>query len=97
MKIKIIGVPPGDAPEWVRKEWVGLILQVAEDVPQKGVVEKGVLGGPPTNVGGYPVSTKEAVEMLREKSQKAARWWDENVFPELMPWLVFKKEVCKVI
>jgi hypothetical protein len=39
----------------------------------------------------------EAIDVLREKSPEAAKWWDENVFPELMPWLVFNKEVCQII
>ena len=27
--IKIVSVPSGEAPEWVRKEWVGLELPLA--------------------------------------------------------------------
>ena len=28
--IRIIYVPPGEAPEWVREEWVGLVLPLPE-------------------------------------------------------------------
>ena len=28
--IRIVGVPPGPAPQWVREEWVGLVLPLPE-------------------------------------------------------------------
>lgn len=95
-KIRIVDVPPGDAPEWVRKEWVGLELPVATAAPEDSL-QIGVLGGEPQNLGGYPVESKIAVEILSKKSPEAAQWWKENFSFTLMPWLVFKKEVCKVI
>ena len=95
MQIKIIATPPGDAPEWVREEWIGLTLPVAENIPNKRTIVSGVLGGPALNIGGYPIRTADAIEILRKKSLEAAKWWDENVFQDLMPWLILKKEVCR--
>jgi len=93
--ITIIAVPPGEAPEWVRREWVGMILSVMEarDLPPTGE-EVGVLGGPPTNPGGYPVETTVAIKELEKKSPKAAEWWKSHLDIPRMPALVFQKDVC---
>ena len=96
-KIKIIATPPGEAPEWVRNEWVGLELPVVE-VDMKGVIQFGAAEcGPPQNIGGYQVETKKAIEILKEKNPKAAQWWLENPLLKFMDVLVFKKEVCEEI
>lgn len=97
-KIRIVAVPPGQAPEWVRQEWIGLEIPIAEDtlVPEDSI-QMGVKFGKPENVGGYPVETDVAVKILKEKSPKAARWWEENISSVIMPWLVFKKEVCELV
>jgi hypothetical protein len=97
-KIRITGVPPGQAPEWVRKEWVGLELPVQEDAlnPNEGI-QFGVKGGKPENLGGYPIHTSDAISALTKKSPRAAEWWKTNVPLELMPTLVFKREACQII
>lgn len=92
-KIKIIKVPPGQAPLWVRQEWVGMELPVAENLP-KDTVEMGVLGGKPENAGGYPVETTVAIRELKKKSSAAAKWWEAHVPAALLPWLSFQREVC---
>ena len=51
--IKIITTPPGQAPEEVRQEWVGLIIPLAEQ--ETGGFQMGVLGGTAKNVGDYQV------------------------------------------
>ena len=125
-KIRIVAVPPGQAPKWVREQWVGLELPVAENTPSPEDSQVGVnygkprefietiLEGPteetenefwqrvtskykPENIGGYPVETRIAIEILRKKSPAAAQWWEENISPSIIPWLVFKKEVCELV
>lgn len=125
-KIRIVAVPPGQAPEWVRREWVGLELPIAKNTPDPvDSIETGInfyrpeelvqtamtKGKPreviqkranldkfkPKNIGGYSVETKTAIAILAEKSPTAAKWWKENISLVLMPWLVFKKEVCELI
>jgi len=46
-KIRIVAVPPGEAPLWVREKWVGLELPLAREGtrPVKAIVS-GVLTGP---------------------------------------------------
>lgn len=95
-EIKIIDVPPGQAPEWVRKEWVGLVMPIAKNLPSF-TIAMGVLGGKAENPNGYPIETLVAIQILKEKSPDAARWWEAHVNPVFMRWLVFKEEVCQVI
>ena len=94
-QIRIIAVPPGQAPEWVRKKWVGLILPISEAAPTGE--QRGVLGGKPENLGGYRVVLEEAMKILREKNPEAAEWWKTNTSFPPGSKLVFKKDVCKLL
>src|SRR5947199_83534 len=47
MDIRIIDVPPGEAPEWVRRAWVGLVLPLAPgEYGPRVLAAAGVLTGP---------------------------------------------------
>ncbi|MEK7092738.1 MAG: hypothetical protein AAB907_03885 [Patescibacteria group bacterium] len=100
-KFKIIATPPGQAPEWVRKEWVGLELPISISVP--GGIElftsipSGIFGGPSENDGGYIADGLTAVDLLATKSPAAATWWRQNAPHVLHGQLVFKKEVCELV
>ena len=96
-RIRITNTPPGQAPEWVRKAWIGLELPVDESIDAQKGTQIGARGGKPENSGGYPIRTEDAISSLREKSPKAARWWETNVPLELVPNLVFKREVCEIL
>ena len=97
-RIRIIDTPPGQAPEWVRKEWVGVELPVEEKAPgpEEGI-QYGIRGGKPENLGGYFVLTPDAISLLRKKSPEAARWWEINVDLDSVTRFVFKREVCEII
>ena len=98
-KIRIIAIPPGQAPKWVRQQWVGLEFPIAENIPSpENSIQIGVVFGNLEDTDGYPVEAKLAVEILEKKSPEAAQWWKENSLVSLRrSWLVFKKEVCKLI
>jgi hypothetical protein len=90
--IRIVAVPPGEAPEEVRRAWVGLVLPLAagEFVPRR-VRGAGVLTGPRSVLGwllarltgrsryfyGYVVHAAQAVALLSEQAPGAAQWWRE--------------------
>jgi hypothetical protein len=97
--IEIIKIPPGEAPESVRKEWVGLKLPLVDELPTTighfGVV--GVKSKRPVSSGGYPVDTKTAVEILEKKSPEAAAWWKENLDFRFYPILVFAEGCAKLL
>ncbi len=97
-RLKIIGIPPGQAPEWVRKEWMGLELPIEENAPKpEESIQLGVRGGKPENLGGYPIRTSDAISALNKKSPQAAEWWKQNVPLNAVPRLIFKKDICELI
>lgn len=93
-QVEIINTPPGQAPDWVRDAWIGLILPV--DMDAVGVLQMGIFGGEGQNDGGYNIPTEKALEFLEKKDQRAARWWYDNL-PFMPPWLVFHRDVCKLV
>ncbi len=95
-QIKIVAVPPGQAPLEIRQQWVGIILPVAENLPPN-TFEMGVFGGKCENSGGYPVEIKVAIRELEKKSPEAADWWRSNTNPDWMLWLSFHRDVCEFI
>jgi hypothetical protein len=95
--LKITSVPPGEAPEWVREQWVGLVLPLLDGydhaIRSRTV---GVLSGPKSRFGyllsrlfgqfkhesGFLVESVVAIDLLSNTSQEAADWWRTQV-PEL--------------
>ena len=93
MQVRIIAIPPGEAPESVRRAWVGLVLPLAPEC--RGPVEAvgyGVLSRR-FELGAfrrlwrwlvrrplrqYAVPTNEAMAILAAAAPDAARWWREN-------------------
>ena len=88
MKIKIIKIPDGFAPEWVRKQWVGLKMPARPAFSNPCAF--GVLG--PANsddvvlqgkakkgVDYYLVDKDTALDALAKKSAEAANWFKQNL------------------
>jgi hypothetical protein len=93
MEIRIVAVPPGEAPEAIRRAWVGLILPLAPgEIGARAIPGFGVLTGPRSLLGKlwrlltnqyildmqYAVLVDDAIEVLEEASPTAAAWWREN-------------------
>jgi hypothetical protein len=92
--IRIISVPKGEAPEGVRRAWVGLVLPLSVQ-GRRRTTASGVLTGGKTPLGmilaalmgrtykcvGYYVESAKAVEILAESAPEAARWWRDHA-----PW-----------
>lgn len=97
--IEIIDVPAGQAPDWVRRAWVGLVLPLDPLNPfVDGGFCKGVMDGAYVSDGGYAVDAVSVVEILEQKSPEAAEWWRTNtnwIRPRLQ--LVFCPEACQPI
>jgi hypothetical protein len=87
-QVRIVQRPEGEAPEWVRDAWIGLVLPLVIDYPveTKG---SGVLSGPKSRLSewlyftlgrgrptsGYVVHADRAVDVLAETQPEAADWW----------------------
>jgi len=101
--IEIIATPPGEAPEEIRKGWIGVVIPLPRGFQaEQTTVGYGVLTGPRTWWSallpflhkkkvkwlGYRVSGREAVDALAKKDPAAASWWKENA-PHVMGRLWF--------
>ena len=110
--VRIVAVPPGEAPFWVRKKWVGLDLPVIRyaahrkllafgvpSIPRSWSVQwTGVFRGHVELVAGYAVEAVPAVSILAKVSPDAAGWLRENTPHLIAPkrYLVFHEEVCRI-
>jgi len=99
-KVRIIAVPPGEAPEDVRRCWVGLELPLAagESGPRPAN-SFGVLSGPRTpseslarvaggesrRQYGYVIDARTAVDILARHAPEAAAWWEREAPHCLQP------------
>ncbi len=79
-KILVVKAPPGDAPEEVRRAWVGLTLpaypQFGKEVGYGSLSKDVVFEG-----DAFCVPAAKALEALRLKSPEAADWWGERGHP----------------
>src|SRR5437764_13146902 len=87
--VRIIAVPPGEAPLWVRQRWVGLDLPVMRYAAHRQLLAFGVRSRPhswPAQwaavfrgqaelIAGYAVEAAPAVGILAKASPEAAAWW----------------------
>ena len=108
--IRIVSVPPGEAPIAIREAWVGLELPSLRKRPGR-YLGSGVLSGPRSIAeslirlltfraafhGGYIVPVLPAVEVLERSDPAAARWWRENTPHLVRPgrFFVFSVECCE--
>jgi hypothetical protein len=95
-QFRINDVPPGQAPEWVRKAWVDLVLPM-RDVPPASVRQAGIFGGKSENLGGFAVSGQIALSLLKEHNSAAAEWWSTYAPHVLFGDLVFIRDVCEIV
>jgi hypothetical protein len=96
--IHIVDTPKGDAPLWVREQWVGLILPLAHGEAFEAYA--GSVFEPPRQYSrleifwrvftgkwkqwrGFLVDVDPAVSILEAKSPEAAAWWRTNT-PHLL-------------
>ncbi len=98
-RIRIVAVPPGEAPEFVRRAWVGLELPViAGQVEADHGITLGVLTQQPVAApAGYAVDDKTAIAVLQSASPEIAAWWRENapIVTARGYQLIFPAAVCE--
>ena len=91
MNVRVVRMPLGDAPEWVREAWVGLSLPITGVGPRRwrAITAAGGpatimdyvrarLTGRTTVIVGYEVNGKIAIERLGGLNAAAAAWWLEQ-------------------
>ena len=93
-KIRIVDIPPGFAPAWVREDWLELEIPLATEKELRDDPPTGTLGTP-SNENGFIVLTSEAIKALEgARKYGAARFWRNLSFGK---YLEFKKEVCQEV
>lgn len=96
-RVRITAVPPGEAPEWVRRAWVGVELPTLnrepKPLPAWQVSTRRSAGSP----SGFAVSGAAAVKAVAAVNPDAGEWWRANAAEVLRPGyqLVFPAEVCE--
>src|SRR5262245_46741567 len=111
MNVRIVDVPAGEAPEWVRKQWVGLVLPLADgEEGARSARTWSILTGPTTlpaqlwrlctgkdnRTFGYVVDARRAWDILAERSPDAAQWLRTHaVLKQPGQKLVFPAEICQ--
>ncbi len=102
--IRIIATPPGEAPEEIRRAWVGVRIPLPLfHGHAKDWRASGVLTGPKSLFArlwapffgrldrhrGYAVAVVEAIAALEAANPTAARWWRENTPQAIRPGKAF--------
>jgi hypothetical protein len=97
--IRIIATPPGEAPESVRRGWVGLELPLVpgQTRPEWGSARQVLSGRAVGDLSGYAVDGPTAIKLLTSADPEAAAWWRQNA-PHVLAsgyQLVFPAHVCE--
>ena len=111
-RIRIVAVPPGEAPQWVREKWVGvelpLAMRRAHDFHTFGVLTGPrsffaavwrLLTGKSTRRRGYAVDVAAAVDALARVHPDAAAWWRANAAHLFArkAYFTFQEQDCRVV
>jgi hypothetical protein len=83
----ITSVPSGDAPEWVREEWLGLTLPYEEMHLCEGDPASRARITNPSR--GYGILEEIALKFLEKKSPQAAQWWRDRGLPRSKDYFCF--------
>ena len=112
MRIRVVKTPPGEAPETVRKAWVGLTLEalgrraicaetvgvVSKPRTRFGVLVARLLGGTRLEHG-YVIDAGHAIEVLTTHAPEAAQWWRQNAARAIAPGqlFMFTSDACEEV
>ncbi len=92
--IRLIEVPPGPAPKYIRIQWLGVLIPMPSE-EELATVKLSEFRIGSENIGGYLVYSEAAIKSLRDAGKhEAANWWAATGIGK---FLQFKKEVCEVI
>lgn len=102
MLIRIISVPEGEAPEEIRKDWVGVVLPVSRTSglgPAGAFIRKGVESGQfISSANGYAVLTADAIRALELAGKTgAASYWKARKMLVATDELIFRQEEGQII
>ncbi len=77
---RIVSTPRGQAPEDVRKEWVGVLLPLKDSFnPSEGAHERNFSLKRQKTRSFVTVPVRTALEELAKKNERAAQWFYTNL------------------
>jgi hypothetical protein len=97
--LRIVRTPPGEAPEEIRRAWVGaeLPLRRHELKPGDHLSENVLSQNGLVWATGYSVDGRAAIDVLESHAPEAAAWWRKNA-PHVLERgyrFLFSPEVCE--
>lgn len=98
MKIRIVRVPEGSPPLWVRQASVELVLTCFDGLQVAPLL--GIAGGQPSpaNIRGYQVLLFDLVAALRQAGEHgAAKWWEDESQLTLDTVIQYGALSCEVV
>lgn len=96
-RVRVFDIPPGEAPDWVRRAWVGIELPTQNRIPKPIEVIQMSTGEPAGEWVGYAVSGIAALAAVAAVNPGAAEWWRSNLPAITTPGykLIFPADVCE--
>jgi hypothetical protein len=99
--LRIVRVPPGEAPEVIRRAWLGIELPLRRGESEPSLHQTvGVLSQRGAEMAmGYAVDGRRAVDALTSQLPAAAAWWREHA-PHVVARgyrLFFPSGVCELV
>lgn len=98
-RIRIIMTPAGQAPEEIRRAWIGLVLPCEPILGfSDGFAEYEVVTGKkvPKRYS-FHVPQCPAIETLEQVTPEAARWWRDRGYPHTDKWFTFGENEAEII
>lgn len=97
--IEVVTIPHGEAPEEVRRGWIGCVMPCEPECGHVPVYVEGVLSGPSllVKVAGFSISQEVALAVLEQKAPQAAEWFRQHGFPHPDKCFRFKDEEVRVV
>lgn len=97
--IEIVSLPNGEAPEEVRKAWIGCALPCLPSCGHVAVPVQGVLSNVwlMDKVDGFDVPQGIALRVLEHVAPEAARWFEERGFPRKNQNFRFARKHVRVL
>ena len=96
--IEVVALPHGEAPEDVRRGWIGCIMPCEPECGHVPVYVEGALSGPSLEkIAGFSVPQEAALAVLEQNAPQAAEWFRQHGFPHTDKCFRFKNEEVKVV
>lgn len=94
MRIRIVGLPNGTAPEWARQAWIGMELDAEDNAPKSDLETLIKRRNLPA---GYEVDRAAALKALERRNEKASLWWKAQFPQPACKKITFRAEICEKV